>query len=240
MKKLIYSVFLFFSLNIFAAGNLEVLTEPAGAKISVEFLNAHEITTDANSLRTQDQRFQNGPAIAGNSPVLIEYIGVGRFRVIAELAGYEKATKEALVLDQETTTVKFKLKKGSTLPLPNVKITEQKKYRIEIKMTSPSGEVPILNNLSEIIFQSPSGEKYVIDKIDIESGNLPPGFNAKTNDTKYVISNLTKNWHLIAQMNNSDLYSIHINVFDNKNELVYTNREKGSYSIISVYSWELN
>ena len=80
-------LFLILSLSGWSAGNIEVQTVPAGARIYLQYLDDGGIKAPdgQDSLKTQDPRFQNGLAYAGNAPLRIDMIGVGKFRASFKL-----------------------------------------------------------------------------------------------------------------------------------------------------------
>lgn len=229
---------------MFAAGNIEVVTEPPGAKVYLEFVGI-DPSVDEASLRAQDPRFQEGPGFAGVSPVLVELVGVGKFKVYAEKEGFITSTKEAEVFDEKTTKVKIDMKSGERSPVIKssvkpVALSNSNSYSVEISLKNQKKSVPISDNLSEIIIKDSSGNKTIIDKFDIKNRVTPSNFKGREQDSKYVISQMSGEWYVIVQMGEKDSYDLEINVLDENKNVVYHDNEKGAYDIVSVHSWELN
>lgn len=238
-------LFLILSLSGWSAGNIEVQTVPAGARIYLQYLNDGGIKAPdgQDSLKTQDPRFQNGLAYAGNSPLRIDMIGVGKFQVIAELDGYEKATEEALVYDEKTTTVRIELKRKLHSPeLGNDFLSPEgdPQFSVEISMKTDAGPVPVLTNLSEIIYQDADNRKIIIDKNKVIENKTPPSFSGGVMDTKYYIKNLSGNWYVIVQMDEESIFTIEMKVYDAAHNVVHADMATGSYEILSVYNWEIS
>lgn len=234
-----------FSSHLQAAGNIEVQTVPSGARIYLEYLDDGDIKIpkDQSGLRTQDPRFQNGPAYAGNSPLRIDMIGIGRFRVVAELDGYEKASEEALVYDEQTTTVRLELNRklhnpewsGDASPTDG-----EPQFTVEISMKTDAGPVPVFTNISEIIYQGPDNRKNIIDKTAVIENKTPPSFSGGITDTKFYIRNLSGNWYVIAQMDEEPSFTLELKVYDAAQNVVHSDRTTGAYEILSVYNWEIS
>ncbi len=243
MRKVFFlAIFLCFSLTLFAAGNIEVVTEPPGAKVYLEFVGI-DPSVDEASLRAQDPRFQEGPGFAGVSPVLVELVGVGRFKVYAEKEGFITATEEAEIFDEQTTKVNISMKSGKRSPVVRENVSSVKmssSYNIEISLKKQKNSVPIVENLSEIIIKDSSGEKTIIDRFDIKNRMTPSNFRGRSQDTKYYISEMSGEWYVIVQMGDKDSYDLEIKVYDDNKNLIYHDNEKGAYDIVSVHSWELN
>lgn len=239
------SLLILFAAQAWAAGNIEVQTVPSGARVYLQYLDDGNIkaANGQESLKTQDPRFQNGLAFAGNSPLRIDMIGVGRFKVVAEMDGYEKASKEALVYDEKTTTVLFDLKRKLHSPELNndlISTETDPHFSVEISMKTDAGPVPVLTNISEIIYQGPDNRKNIIDKNKIIENKTPPSFSGGVMDTKYYIKGLKGNWYVIVQMDEESIFTVELKVYDAAYNVVHSDLATGSYEILSVYNWEIN
>lgn len=238
-------LFLILSLSGWSAGNIEVQTVPSGARIYLQYLDDGGIKSPdgQESLKTQDPRFQNGLAFAGNSPLRIDMIGVGKFKVVAEMDGYEKATQEALIYDEKTTTVRFDMKRKLHSPKLDSDLTSadgEPLFSVEISMKTDAGPVPVLTNISEIIYQGPDNRKNIIDRNKIIENKTPPSFSGGVMDTKYYIRNLSGNWYVIVQMDEESIFTIELKVYDAAHNVVHSDMATGAYEILSVYNWEIN
>lgn len=246
MQRLVSVLFLLIlSPFLWGAGNIEVHTVPAGARVYLEYLDDGGIKSvkGQDTLKTQDPRFTNGLAYAGTSPLRIDMIGVGKFKVVAELEGYEKSKKEAIVYDEKTTSVTLELKRKLHSPEIGEDILDSdqtSQFTVEISMKTEAGPVPILTNLSEIIYQDANQQKIVIDKNAIIENKTPPSFSGGVMDTKYYIRNLSDDWYVIAQMDEESIFTIELKVYDAAKNVIYSDMTTGSYEILSIYNWEIN